>query len=581
MTRSTGGTPGALVVGADVGVRRIKLAGLGGAAGAADLLWSVDVPTPGGIFGPEGQFDSVAAGRVLAQLLAGAPAAGAVAGSVILPSAALRVRRLQTAALEPAALTRILAEDSELRVPGVPVEGLHHAVCTLGDTPPGARGDARRALLAAAARTDAIRAYGAAGSAAGIRPLRLSAPAVALANLHAAVHPDEVEDAVLLLHVGSARSELVVVHGGAPLLSLPVVQGTDQLFDRVRAAAGAGAADPEALLRDDGAAAALDEWIGRLRGSHRTALGAAERNLGRSLDELPVRVSGGIARVSRVVERLAEAFPDPVRVLDPSLRFAGAPGTESPGPAMVLALGAAMEARAALGPADAAGRPLPVMLDLAVPEARTAAAGGRAIAAALVRDAVVWAAAVAGLALALGVPSVLEGRLRGMEAELERGRQAYAREAEQVASDSARVHALQADSARLAGTLGTLAALEADRYGWSRLMHAAADALPAYAWLEGLELEPGAPGQPSRFRIGAVAPAQADVSRYEWALGASGAGPVALEGSESLQAGPFALVGFRLAGTYAHAGARPDQPRPGGAGYNAGPPIAVPSPAAP
>jgi Tfp pilus assembly PilM family ATPase/Tfp pilus assembly protein PilN len=571
------------VVGADVGVRRIKLAGLGGAAGAAELLWSVDVPTPGGIFGLEGQFDSVAAGRVLAQLLAGAPAAGAVTGAVLLPSAALRVRRLQTAASDSAVLTRILAEDSELRVPGVPVEGLYHAVCALGDTPPGPRGDAGRALLAAAARRDAIRAYGAAGSAAGIRPLRLSAPAVALANLHAALHPDEVEGAVLLLHVGSARSELVVVHGGAPLLSLPVVQGTDQLFDRVRAAAGAGAADPETLLQeDDAAGAALDEWVGRLRGSHRTAVGAAERHLGRSLDELPVRVSGGIARLPTVVERLAEAFPDPVRVLDPGVRFAGAPGTESPGPALVLALGAAMEARAALGSGDAAERPLPVMLDLAVPEARTAAVSAREAAVALLRDAAVWSAALVGLALALGVPSVLEGRLRGMEAELERGRQAYAREAEQVAADSARVHALQADSARLAGTLGTLAALEADRYGWPRLMHVAADALPAYAWLEGVELEPGAPGQPSRFRIGAVAPAQADVSRYERALrGFAGAGQVALEGSESLQAGPFALVGFRLAGTYAHAGASPDQPRPGGAGYNEGPPIAVPSPAAP
>ncbi|HEU4455189.1 MAG TPA: hypothetical protein VFR81_19150, partial [Longimicrobium sp.] len=174
--RSPGGIPGALVVGADLGVRRIKLAGVGGAAGRPELLWAVDVPTPGGIFGPEGQFDSVAAGRVLTQLLAGFPGSGAVPGAVLLPSAALRVRRLQTAASDPAALSRILAEDSELRVPGVPVEGLYHAVCALGDTPAGPRGDAGGALVAAAARRDAIRAYAAAGSAAGLRPLRLAAP---------------------------------------------------------------------------------------------------------------------------------------------------------------------------------------------------------------------------------------------------------------------------------------------------------------------------------------------------------------------------------------------------------------------
>ncbi|HEX6369842.1 MAG TPA: hypothetical protein VF006_13065 [Longimicrobium sp.] len=572
-------------MGADLGVRRIKLVGLGGAAGRAELLWAVDVPTPGGIFGPEGQFDSVAAGRVLAQLLAGSPGPGPVPGAVLLPSAALRVRRLQTAASDPAALTRILAEDSELRVPGVPVEGLYHAVCALGDTPAGTRGDAGGALVAAAARRDAIRAYAAAGSAADLRPLRLAAPAAALANLHAALHPDEVDGAVLLLHIGSVRSELVVVHGGAPLLALPVVQGTEHLFDRLRAGAGGDAFDPETVLQapDGAAAAALDEWVGRLRGSHRTAVGAAERHLRRSLDELPVRLSGGIACFPGVVERLAAVVPAPVAVLDPSARFGAPPGAETFGPALVLALGAALEARAALGPVDeAAGGPLPVALDLAVPEARTAAAAGREAAVALLRDAAVWAAALVALMLAVGVPAVLQGRLRGVEAELERGRRAYAGEAEQVAADSARVSALQADSARLAGTLGTLASLEADRYGWPRLMHAAADALPAYAWLEGVELEPGAAGDASRFRIAAVAPAQADVSRYERALGGfAGVADVALEGSESLQAGPFALVGFRIAGRYGEQRAGSDQPRPGGAGYHEGPQPPVPSAATP
>ncbi|HEU4454814.1 MAG TPA: hypothetical protein VFR81_17220 [Longimicrobium sp.] len=566
-------------------MRRIKLAGLGGAAGRPELLWAVDVPTPGGIFGPEGQFDSVAAGRVLAQLLAGFPGSGAVPGAVLLPSAALRVRRLQTAASDAAALARILAEDSELRVPGVPVEGLYHAVCALGDTPAGPGGDAGGALVAAAARRDAIRAYAAAGSAAGLRPLRLAAPAAALANLHAALHPEEVDGAVLLLHVGTVRSELVVVHGGAPLLALPVVQGTEHLLDRLREGAGGDAPDPEALLEEPSgaAAAALDEWVGRLRGSHRTAVGAAERHLRRSLDELPVRLSGGIARYPAVVERLATAVPAPVAVLDPGARFGAPPGAETFGPALVLALGAALEARAALAPADqAAPRPRPVTLDLAVPEARTAAAAGREAAAALLRDAAVWAAALVALVLAVGVPAALQGRLRSVEADLERGRRAYAREAGQVAADSARVSALQADSARLAGTLGVLASLEADRYGWPRLMHAAADALPAYAWLEGVELEPGAPGEASRFRIAAVAPAQADVSRYERALGGFvGVGDAALEGSESLQAGPFALVGFRVAGRYGELTAGPDQPRPGGAGYHEGPPPAVPSPATP
>jgi Tfp pilus assembly PilM family ATPase/Tfp pilus assembly protein PilN len=579
--RSAAGVPGGLVVGVDVGVRRIKLAGIGGADADAELRWAVDVPTPGGIFGPDGQFDSVACGRVLAQLLARAPASGGLPGAVLLPSAALRVRRLQTAASDPAALMRLLAEDSELRVPGVPVEALYHSVCTLGDTPVGVRGDAGRALVAAAARRDAIRAYAAAAAAGGIRPLRVSAPAAALANVHAALHPDETAGAVLLLHVGSARAELVVVHGGAPLLALPVVQGTDQLLERLRACTVDDAQDPEDVLHAPGeaAAAVLDEWVGRLRGSHRTAVGAAERHLRRSLDELPVRLSGGIARYPAVVERLAAAVPAPVAVLDPAACFGLPPEEEAFGPALVLALGAALEARAALRPADGATPgAVPVALDLAVPEERTSGAAWRETGAALVRDVAVWAAALAALVVAVAVPALLEARLRGEEAALGRAREAYAREARQVSADSARVSALQSDSLRLAGTLGTLAALEADRYGWPRLMHAAASALPSFCWLEGLELEPGAPGEPLRFRVSGVAPEQADVSRYERALGGfSQARQVGLESSESLQAGPFALVGFRLAGAYGEVEAGGDQPRPGGAGYHGAPPPAAAS----
>ncbi|HEX8243448.1 MAG TPA: hypothetical protein VF541_08135 [Longimicrobium sp.] len=564
------------MVGADVGVRRIKLAGIGGLPGEAELRWAVDVPTPGGIFGPEGQFDSVACGRVLAQLLARAPAAGAISGAVLLPSAALRVRRLQTAATDPAALTRVLAEDSELRVPGVPVEALHHAVHALRDTPAGTGGDAGRALVAAAARRDAIRAYAAAGAAAGLRPLRITAPAAALANLHAEIHPEETAGAVLLLHVGSARSELVVVHGGAPLLALPVVQGTDHLLERLRAGAADDRGDSEDLLQAPGGAAAavVEEWVGRLRGSHRTAVGAAERHLRRGLDELPVRVSGGITRYAAVVDRLAAVIPAPVAVLDPGACFGAPAEGDAYGPALVLALGAALEAHALLCPADAPAARVPVALDLALAEERTSATAWREAGRALLRDAAVWAAALLAFGLAAGVPALFKARLRGEEAALAGARRAYAREAQQVAADSARVFALQADSARLAGTLGTLAALEADRYGWPRLMDAAARALPPYAWLEGVELEPGAPREPReplRFRVSGVAPAQAEVIRYERSLGGiAGAREVALESSESLQAGPFALVGFHIGGRYGEDGSVGDQPRLGGAGYHGG-----------
>lgn len=577
---------GVFGAGADVGAHRIKAAVVGGPPGRVELVWAADVPTPAGVFGPEGRLDPLAAGQALAGLLAGAPVSPGTAGAVVLPSAALRVRRLPAgAAADPAALARVLAEDAELRVPGVPLEGLHHAVGAPGGTLPAGHGDAGLPVLAAAASRDVVRAYGAAGAEAGLRPARLAAPAAALANLHAVLHPEEAGSAVLLLHVGSARSDLVVVHGGAPLLVLPVAQGLDPLLERVRSAAGPGAPGPERLLQQGlsgEAAPAVDEWARRLRGAHRTAVGAAERHLGAALEALPVRISGGAARLPALVERLSAALPVPVGLLDPAGRFSAPPGGEPPGPSLALALGAAVEAHAAAHPGDEEGRRRPVLLDLSLPDGVAPGAAWRMAASAVARGPGVWAALLGAVLLAAGVPAWQQRRLDQVEAELEERRRDVGLEAGRVASDSARVAALQADSARLAGALGVLAVREAARYRWPRLMHGAAQALPPYAWLEGVELDPEAPGGPQRFRVRAVAPTQADASRYERALrGAAGAAEAVLEGSESLALGPSALVGFRVGGAYGAARAGEGHPRPGGAGYHAGTPTALPSSSAP
>jgi len=573
-----------VVVGVDIGSRRVKVVAVAAGEGPAELRWALDVPTPAGIFGAEGQFDGVAAGRVVAQLLASTPATGPVAGAVLLPSVAVRVRRLQTVVGDGAALTRVLAGDSELRVPGVPVEGLHHVVSTLRDTPADPRGDGPRSCVAAAARRDAIHAYSTAGSAGGVEPLRLAVPAVALANLHRELHPEEVGVPVLLIQVGSMRSELVVVHGGAPVLSLPLVQGADQLFQAIRSTGRPESVDPDVALRDAAATfPALEEWIARLRGSHRTAVGAAERHLRRDLHQVPVRLSGGIARYPIVVERLAAAISAPVGVLDPGVHHPAAAAPDAFGPALVLALGAALEARdARLATVDGARESGMVSLNLALAGDPSPSRGLRPLLLGFARDRVVWVALLVGGLLALGVPWWLGSRLERGERDLARAHEAYRREAVVVAADSARVSALQADSARLSGTLGTLALREAGRYGWPKLMYTAAQALPPYAWLEGLEMDAAGPEGARRVLVAAVAPSQADVSRFERGLARSGeVGTTRLENSESLAAGPFVLVGFRLSGTLVSASHEIDHPRQGGAGYNGGTQPAPPSQAAP
>jgi len=555
-------------IGVDLGVRRIKVVVLGMRDVRPELRWSVDVPTPAGVFGADGGFDSVAASRVLAQLLSGGPGGGAPAGAVVLPSTALRLRRLHAASGDQAVLAKALAEDSELRIPGVGTEGLFHATAMLGDTPSLPAGDGVRTFVAAAARRDAVRAYTAAASGAGVRAVRLSAPAVALANVHAELHPDERSRPTLLLHVGASRSDLVVVHHGAPVLGLSVVQGTDHLYERVAGASPGAAGGVEGVLRGEPGeevVAAIDEWVNRIRGSHRTAVGAAEQRLRTRLEALPVRVSGGVAEFDVVVARLAAGLGGEVAVLDPHDGFGGEAEGRA-GPASVLAIGSALEALAAAQGGPAAGTPGPVLLDLALPDERRGRFASRASVLGLAREPRVWAAAVLAVLAAVVVPSLFQSRLARGEAALAEARTAYRREAALVAADSARIAALQGDSARLAGTLGRLAALEMERYRWPKLMSAAAESLPPFTWLESLELDAAPAGARPQFRLRGVAPAQAEVSRFERVLGEQpGAAGVVLEGSESLELGPFPLVGFRFSGTFSLA---PDQSRPEGAGYH-------------
>jgi hypothetical protein len=580
LRRSGGRSTARVVVGVDIGLRRVKVAAVAAGEGPAELRWALDIPTPAGIFGAEGQFDGVAAGRVLAQLFAGTPAPGPFAGAVLLPSLAVRVRRLQTAVGAGPALQRMLAEDSELRVPGVSVEALHHVVSTLRDTPADPSGDGPRSYVAAAARRDAVRAYSAAGTAGGVEPLRLAVPAVALANLHRELHPDE-EIPVVLIHVGSVRSELVVVDGGAPVLSLPLVQGGDHLFHAIRAA---GRPDPDLALRDaESTFPALEEWIDRLRGSYRTAVGAAERYLRRDLQQVPVRLSGGIARYPIVGEQLAAALPAPVGLLDPGIHHPVA-AHDAFGPALVLALGAALEARNAVASMEAEGASEPegVFVDLAQADDPSPSRGVRPLVMGLARDRAVWVALLIGAVLSLGVPWWLGVRLEQGERDLARVRETFRAEAAIVAADSARVSALQADSVRLSGTLGMLALREAGRYGWPKLMHSVAEALPPYVWLEGLEMEAAGPDGAARVNVVAVAPSQADVSGFERGMARAGAvSGTRLENSESLAIGPFTLVGFRLSGTLTSTLRESDHPRQTGAGYNPETQVAPPSQPAP
>lgn len=220
-----------------------------------------------------------------------------------------------------------------------------------------------------------------------------------------------------------------------------------------------------------------------------------------------------------------------------------------------------------------------ILLDMALAPEQPVAVGRRRAAAALLRDRMVLGMALAATAAGLGIPAVLGAALDAREAELASGRRAHLAASARMTEVRARVSVLEAEQARLAGTLGTLATLEADRYAWPRLMDDAARALPRFAFLDGVEMEPRVPGQPGQFRVRGVAPSQAEVSRFERALVGGGiVAHAALESSGSLEAGPFALVRFVVAGSLDAPVDSAAQPRAAAAGYHGGvaasPPLA-------
>lgn len=220
-----------------------------------------------------------------------------------------------------------------------------------------------------------------------------------------------------------------------------------------------------------------------------------------------------------------------------------------------------------------------IFLDLSLPPEPVAAGARRAVALGLLRDGVVLGVLVAAVAIVTGVPWLVSRDLDRRAAELDAARRRHEAASVRMVQARTRVAELEAEQTRLSGTLGTLAALEADRYGWPRFMDAAARSLPRYSWMDAVEMDPVTPGEPVRYRVQGAAPSQADVSRLERALVASqGVGQAALESSGGLEAGPFPLVRFVVGGSLKRSGDTVAQSHGPGAGYN-GPQSSSPNPA--
>lgn len=543
----------ALRVGLDLGTRRFKAVGLPMEPHTREVAFAIDVPASAGVQPDALSGDPSVFGRELGGVLGGPLPAGSEV-SVVLPSSALRVRRVTLAAMDQSSTIRALAQDAVLRVPGVDPAGHHYDFHVL-DTPQSPVGGTR-SILAVAADRRVVRAAQDAILAAGYVPGRMGVLAVSLANLHSRVHANEAEagQRVVLIHVGHMRTELILLDGGTPVFTHEALFGMHALVERARRTLpdyGYGAI--ETMLGEGDAtipAEVFGEWVARAQQELRLTLGAAARDGGGSSDPahlLAIRLSGGAARSAELRRQLEVALGRSVSVLDADSEFdvpAGDRATYTP--ALAAALGVVLH------PGDG-GR---LVIDMRV----AAETGGKRkkkagmpppeVGRTLLRDRVGLGVVAAAVVLAFAVPAVLGGRLEARTAELGERRAALAVAAEALEADEGRVQAIRTEQDRLSGTLGTIRSLEAGRYTLPQVMDAAAKALPQYAWLEAVEMDPAPLGGEAAVRVHGFAPSLDAVNVYEKALRGSGLfSRMELSGSQGLEVGGIPVVRFSISGS--------------------------------
>lgn len=542
----------ALRVGLDLGTRRFKAVGLPMEPLTREVAFAIDVPASAGVQPDALSGDPSVFGRELGGVLGGPLPAGSEV-SVVLPSSALRVRRLTLAAMDQSSTIRALAQDAVLRVPGVDPAGHHYDFHVL-DTPQTSVGGTR-SILAVAADRRVVRAAQDAILAAGYVPGRMGVLSVSLANLHSRLHANEAEagQRVVLIHVGHMRTELILLDGGVPVFTHEALFGMHALVERAkRTLPDYGYGAIETMLGEGDAtipAEVFSEWVARAQQELRLTLGAAAREGGGSSDPahlLAIRLSGGAARSAELRRQLEAALGRPVGVLDADSEFDMPEGDRATyTPALAAALGVV------LLPGDG-GR---LVIDMRVAETggKKKKKGGMPpveVGRTLLRDRVGLGALAAAVVLAFAVPAVLGGRLEARTAELGERRAALAVASEALRADEGRVQAIRAEQDRLAGTLGTIRSLEAGRYTLPQVMDAAAKALPQYAWLEAVEMDPAALGGEAAVRVHGFAPSLDAVNVYERALRGSGLfSRMELSGTQGLEVGGIPVVRFSISGS--------------------------------
>lgn len=523
-------------VGLDLSPGRIKLVGVTSGESGPRIVCAADDVVVGAV--GAAHFDAAAVGSLIAGTLSRLRVRPSRIALALGPGEAV-ARRLSVVDQEPGQMLAGLALQlgqvlgSEVTAPRVGFVRLASAA------PPG-----RVAVFAGAARPEAVAAQQRAVASAGFEQGPVTTAAGALVSAWASCRPaDSAGRRAVLLHVGETAALWVILDGDEPgALDAPLV-GVASVRERAGGRAGGGGQTvtlPPALLA---------EWTARLRQEIARGLQAGRRDGAKPEDTDPydIWVSGGGSRVAGFMEALESAADAPVRPFDPlsELEWIAEPGDVF-GPALVPALGAALQAQAAGG--DGADG-----FDLRAPQEGRAHAAGRVALPALVRSVATDGAfrtLAMAVALAAGGAAYLDAGLAGRERIVAAREGRVAADSTGVAAAMARSQLLDARRRSIGGQVDAARALERGRLVWPRLLHGIAAAAPPTAWVSDVvSVEEDPATGAVAFRVLGFAASDAVAGTFADALVRTGAiSEARIERTSLVKIGRMPVVRFELAG---------------------------------
>lgn len=521
-------------VGLDLSPGRIKLVGISEIEDRLRVVCAVDEVLPGDGLD---HFDTAAVGAHVALLLSRLRVRPKAVALVLGPGDAV-ARRLavvdqehrQMLAAVAIQLGQVLGGD--VAAPRVGFTRLSAAAA------PG-----RVAVLAGAARPEAVLAQQRAVAAAGCEQGPVTAAAAGLVEAWRTCQPAENADRrVVLLHVGESAAVWVVLDRGEPLAMDAPLVGLASARDRVgRSSDGKGLSS-----------GVVSEWVTRIHQEIARGLQSARRDAGDRGDAetYEIWVSGGGSRVPGFHERLEAAAGARVRAFDPLL-YLDCEGLDEElfGPALVPAVGAALQALASdrgtdrgfdlrLAPERAEGSVRQVPL----------AALGRTIAAdrAFRVLGVLVIAAIAGVA-------ALNGKMQRAEQSLAAREARVRADSGQVAVAISRTQLLDERRRSLGGQLEAVRVLDRGRLLWPEVLAGVAAAAPPTAWVSDVVAERENPtGGGATYRVYGYAATDAVASSFAQGLIRHAAATEArVERTALMKIGRIPVVFFEIAATAA------------------------------